>query len=134
MTGDAPLPELVLRWLPGRYGVYRLPGGAQAPAWAFRGAFTSVSRSADELSVLCAWTEEAAQWPAIGPLVCCAIDARLDFSLTGIIARLSAPLAREGISLFSVATYDTDYLLVGEAERDRCQAALESEGVRFRLS
>ena len=123
--------SLALRWLPGRYGVYRLPEGSPLPPWATGGAFTTVSRSGDELSVLCAWTDEAAGLPAIGPLVCCRLDGVLDFSLTGVLARVTAPLATAGISVFSVATYDTDYVLVGEAERDRARQALESAGLDF---
>jgi len=122
---------LTLRWLPGRFGVYRLPADAALPDWAGAGAFTTVSRSAAELSLLCAWREEAHDLPAIGPLACAALDGPLDFQLTGIIARLSAPLAGAGISAFSVATFDTDYLLVGVDQAARAQAALEAAGVRF---
>ncbi len=122
---------LTLRWLPGRYGVYRLAPHAAVPDWAAEGAFTTVSRSAGELSVLCAWRDEAAHLPRIGPLACAALDGPLDFQLTGIIARVTAPLAEAGISVFSVATFDTDYLLVGEGDAARAQASLEAAGVRF---
>jgi len=122
---------LTLRWLPGRYGVYRLPPDAALPGWAAEGAFTTVSRSDSELSVLCAWRDDAGGAPCIGPLACAALDGPLDFVLTGIIARLTAPLADAGISVFSVATFDTDYLLVGAGDAARAQAALETGGVRF---
>ncbi len=123
--------NLTLRWLDGRYGVYRLAGDAPVPAWACEGAFTTVSRSAGELSILCAWREPAPDLPAIGPLVCCVLEGPLDFTLTGIIARLAGPLAAAGVSVFSVATHDTDYVLVNERDRARAQDALEAAGLRF---
>jgi hypothetical protein len=48
----------------------------------------------------------------------------LDFSLTGIIATLTAPLAAAKISVFTVATFDTDYLLVREADLKEAISAL----------
>lgn len=47
----------------------------------------------------------------------------LDFSLVGILARISAVMAEQGISIFAVATYDTDYILVKE---DKVQVAIET--------
>jgi len=52
----------------------------------------------------------------------------LDFSLVGIVADLSAPLAGASISIFVVSTYGTDYLLVREADLDRGIAALRGAG------
>ncbi len=52
----------------------------------------------------------------------------LDFSLTGVMARISGILAEAGISIFAVSTYDTDYVLVKEESFGRAMHALESEG------
>jgi hypothetical protein len=54
----------------------------------------------------------------------------LDLSLTGILAALAIPLATERIGLFAVSTYDTDYVLVREADLERAQAALRAAGHR----
>lgn len=43
---------------------------------------------------------------------CLQLAGPMDFSLTGVLASLLAPLARAGISVFALSTYDTDYLLV----------------------
>ena len=40
------------------------------------------------------------------------ISGTLDFSLVGILSRLSGLLAESGVGLFAVSTYDTDYILV----------------------
>ena len=40
----------------------------------------------------------------------------MDFALTGVLASLAVPLAGVGVSIFAISTYDTDYLLVQEAQ------------------
>lgn len=40
------------------------------------------------------------------------IEGILDFSLIGILAKISTLLAKEGISIFAVSTYNTDYIFV----------------------
>jgi hypothetical protein len=54
----------------------------------------------------------------------------LDFSLTGILAALSVPLATARIGLFAIATFDTDYVLVREADLEQAKAALRAAGHR----
>ncbi len=53
------------------------------------------------------------------------VRGTLDFSLTGVLARLSGVLAAQGIPLFAVSTYNTDYIFVKAGELDRALAALE---------
>ncbi len=52
----------------------------------------------------------------------------LDFSLTGILAKLSAVLAENGIGIFAVSTYNTDYILVKREDLGRALAALAAAG------
>ena len=56
------------------------------------------------------------------------VEGPLDFSLIGILSRLSAVLADNGIGIFAVSTYNTDYILVKEAQFDRAAAALRAAG------
>ena len=56
------------------------------------------------------------------------VQGVLDFSLIGILSKLSAILAKQNISIFAVSTYNTDYILVKEENFDRALSALESEG------
>lgn len=129
------MPEMTDRRIelvevPGPFGVYRLEADAPMPDWAWESPFTTVSRSADELSVLSSWdAQRAGTLPSIGPLICWAVAGPLDFALTGILARLTAPLAAGGVSVFSVATYDTDYLLVGEAQAQAARKLLAESGI-----
>jgi hypothetical protein len=56
------------------------------------------------------------------------VEDTLDFSLTGVIASLAMPLAFEGISVFAISTYDTDYLLVRERSLQKAAAVLSENG------
>ena len=59
------------------------------------------------------------------------IEGQLDFSLVGILAKISDVLARAGIALFAVSTYDTDYVLVKDADFAAAYAALATAGYEF---
>ena len=113
--------------LPGLYAVCRLSPEAAVPGWA-GGSFCSVTRTADELSVICA----AGQVPAD---VCAERDWRVlkitgpfPFSATGVLASFASPLADAGISLLAVATYETDYVLVKAPAFERAVAVLVAAG------
>ena len=56
------------------------------------------------------------------------IESQLDFSLVGILARISNVLADAGVGLFAVSTYDTDYILVKAEELERGLTALAAAG------
>ena len=59
---------------------------------------------------------------------CFRVAGKLDFSLTGILSKISGALAARGIPVFAVSTYDTDYVLVKEENLGAALAALADEG------
>jgi len=58
------------------------------------------------------------------------IQGVLDFSLIGILARISAVLAENGVGLFALSTFNTDYILVKEENFSRALTVLEKAGYR----
>ena len=116
-------PGLELRLLPGAFAVCRLAPGDAPPE-----DFWSVTRTEDELSVICA--EDAIPEGAAveRPWRGLQVAGPLDFALTGVAAALTAPLAAAGVSVLPVATYDTDYLFVREETLVRAVGALEAAG------
>lgn len=109
-------PILTLSLLADTLAICRLPADAPVPAWAWSGEPASVTRTRDELSIVCRadavpeGTKCEAGWR------CLKVKGPLDFGLTGILAAITAPLAAAGIPVFAVCTYDTDYVMV-KAER-----------------
>jgi hypothetical protein len=109
---------LTLEVLAEPMSVLRFAAAADLPEWALRpGAFASVTRTSDELSVICAtarvpsastpqWTAREDGWRAlklVGPFA---------FTEVGVLVRVADPLAAAGISILAVATFETDYVLV----------------------
>lgn len=56
------------------------------------------------------------------------IQGNLDFSLVGILSKISAILADHGISIFALSTYNTDYLLVKKGNYQKAMDLLEDFG------
>ena len=52
----------------------------------------------------------------------------LDFSLVGILSKITASLAKRGIGIFAVSTYNTDYILVKEENIDASLSVLKEDG------
>ena len=122
---------LTLRLLPGRLAVSRLGAGEDPPAWALADAFFSITRTGEELSIVCAEASVPAGVRAEIGFRALSVEGTLDFALTGILSRLLDPLAEVRISVFAISTYDTDFVLVREADLDRAVAALRGSGHRI---
>ncbi|HET8976384.1 MAG TPA: ACT domain-containing protein [Solirubrobacterales bacterium] len=112
----------------GDYVVCRLPAGAAPPPDPGRGALFSATRTADEVSVVCPADAAPAGARTEGPFAALRVSGALDFSLTGILASLAAPLAEAGVSVFAISTFDTDYLLVPRERLDDAREALAAAG------
>jgi uncharacterized protein len=130
---DTTRALLTLTVLPDRYAVCRFPPAAAVPDWGTEGDFVSISRTRDELSIVCpernvpANVNCAAGWRV---LKC---EGPLDFSLTGVMASLAEPLADANVSIFPIATHDTDYILIREPQLETAVQALTSYGHAVRV-
>ena len=59
------------------------------------------------------------------------IKGQMDFSLIGILAGIAKVLARKAISIFAISTFNTDYILVPEADFERAKEALKNVGYQM---
>jgi uncharacterized protein len=96
--------------------VARLGVGADLPDWASSGTLFSVTATATETSLVCGARGVPRKVRQQGPFVAFSVQGTLDFSLTGVLAGLLVPLADAGISVFTLSTFDTDWVLVPEAD------------------
>jgi len=115
--------------LPDRFAVYQLAAADPVPPWA-GGAFVSVTRTVDELSVVCAEGLAPAGTACQPGWRFFQVEGPLDFSLTGILAPIASPLAAAGVSIFALSTFDTDYVMVQDAGLAKAIDALRAEGHR----
>ena len=108
--------------------ICRLPADSPIPAWATQRAFFSVTRTDDELSVVCTSIQVPSGVKAHDGWRALKLVGPFDLLLVGILLGVAAPLAAAGVTVFPIATYDTDYLLVRHDQLDAAVAALRGAG------
>ncbi len=117
--------DITMEWLPGRFAVCRFDPSASTPGWALAGGeFVSITRSERELSIVAAESIVPAEVKAERGWAAMRVVGKLDFSIVGLLAKLTGALAEAGISCFAISTYDTDYILVKQQDADRAAEAL----------
>jgi hypothetical protein len=121
-------PRLSLVILHDLFAVCRLRADENIPGWAISGGFCSLTRTPDELSIVCPQELVPEEVEAVRGWKSLKVEGKLDFNLIGIMSSLSSSLAEVGISIFAISTYDTDYLFVKERDLDRGVAALRKAG------
>ena len=124
---------LTLSVLPDEFAVCRLCADDDAPAWGHNQEFCSITRTADELSVVCLAKDAPAHIQAERDWRALKVEGPFDFSQTGILVCLIGPLADAKISVFATSTFDTDYVLVRCDIFERAIAVLRDEGHTINL-
>jgi hypothetical protein len=125
------MKQLLLSLLPGRLAVCRLGPNEAIPDWVFAAPFWSITRTDEELSLILPEELVPSSWKAEKGWCCLKVLGPLDFSITGVVASLSTPLAQAGVSILAISTYDTDYLLVRNGDVDRAKEVLIDHGHRI---
>jgi hypothetical protein len=120
--------KLTLTLLPETLAVCRLDPSASIPDWALTGPFASITRTQHELSIICAQESVPTDIQHEGGWRCLSVTGQLDFEQIGVFASLAGPLAVAGISIFPIATYDTDHVLVKDADLVRAVNVLVASG------
>lgn len=118
---------LTMRLLDEKYGVCRLDKNELIPQWAQKSDFFSITKTSDELSIVCPQDNIPNDIKCERDWRILKVEGPLDFSLVGILASISAVLAKEGISIFAISTYDTDYILVKNNDVDKAIKSLTNE-------
>jgi hypothetical protein len=114
--------------LPEPVAICRLPPDAGVPSWATSATHWSVTRTPDELSIVCPEVvvpgdvQASRGWRALH------VEGPVPLDQTGVLASITGPLAAAHVSIFVLATYDTDYVLVPTAQRNAALAALDAAG------
>ena len=95
----------------------------------FEDEYWFLSRTDEELSLVCqtkyvpeGYIECENDWRAFR------IQGVLDFSLIGILSKISTILAENKIGIFAISTFNTDYILVKENQFELALVALEQSG------
>lgn len=116
--------KLTLSILPEKLGICHFDKNSSIPDFAKDISFCSITRTPNELSVICSQDKIPAgvimekDWRALK------VEGPLGFILTGIVASLAKPLADAEISIFYISTFETDYLLVEDRNLEKTKEIL----------
>lgn len=124
--------QLTLSILNEQLTVHRFAPNTPIPAQVLTSDFYSISRTVDELSIVCPANINLPSDKTEDHWSCIKVLGPLDFSLTGILAAISAVLAEANISIFAISTFDTDYILVKTLKIEAAKLALEQAGYKFK--
>lgn len=137
------MPSLVIERLPERYAIVRFDANAAIPAWAQNllvpapgreastGRFVTVTRSDGELSIVAPAALVPAGVPGERDFALLRLRAPVPLDSVGVMASIAAPLAAAGVSFSTIATFDTDYFLLREANAEKGIRVLRDAGFAF---
>lgn len=117
----------------GYYSLCRLAPEQTIPDWVYGSAFFNISKTSDELSIVCESRLVPVEEKQNGQWRLLKILAVLDLSLTGITAQFSTVLADAAVNICVIATYDTDYVMVKEEKLSAAIEALKNAGFTVQL-
>lgn len=115
------------------FSVVKLPPKEEIPFWAGKGEFFSITRTNEELSIVCPTSNvpDSILKDVEHDWKCIKVEGVLDFALTGILSSLANPLAENNISIFAISTFNTDYLLIKVDSIEKAKSVLENAGHTF---
>ncbi|MBM4413199.1 MAG: ACT domain-containing protein, partial [Chloroflexi bacterium] len=119
---------LTLHLLPDIYAIWQLPAQAETPPIP-AGRFHCVIRTPDELSGVCPADLVPAYATVDDNWRCLQFIGPFDLTLTGIMVQVAQPLAKAGVPIFTLATYNTDYILIPNARLNDALAALHQAAI-----
>lgn len=119
--------NLTLKLLDKTYAVCSLSEGEEIPVWALNGDFLSITKTEDELSIICEEKNVIQGIRYEGNWRILKIEGPLDFSLVGILSKIANIMSENNISIFAISTYDTDYIFIKQGNINKAVEVLKKE-------
>ncbi|WP_309648358.1 ACT domain-containing protein [Nocardioides sp.] len=117
-----------LQQFPEKLAIVKLPPGAEIPEWAESSSLFSITATATETSLICAGRNVPTKQVAHKGLTAFAVMGQLDLTMVGVLAELLVPLAEAELSVFTISTYETDWILVPVAKAEVAAEAWRRRG------
>lgn len=121
-------PQWTLVVVDGLFAICKLGSAAAIPDWATAGDFFSITRTSEELSIVCRQDAVPEGIPSERGWNCLRVAGTMPFSMVGVLASLTVPLASARISVFAISTFDTDYLLVKQKDLTAAVEVMRGQG------
>jgi hypothetical protein len=124
--------KLNLNILDGSFAIHRLSPNDEIPSETYQNQFYSITKTDEETSVVCSSSVHLDSERSETGWSCIKVLGPLDFSLTGILADISAVLAKAEISIFAISTFDTDYIMIKSEKLQAAKKALQQAEYTFK--
>jgi len=105
-----------------------LEPGFDIPSWVQIGDITAIIRTPEEISIICDENSVHGNILVENGWRIIKVQGPLDFSQIGVLAAIAVPLAQAGVSIFTISTFNTDYILVKESFLALAINALQKAG------
>ena len=125
------IPNLTLTVFEGTFTIHKFAPSTSIPEAVSGCSFYSVSRTREELSLVCPEYLSVQSEKSSPNWKCLKVAGPLDLTQTGLIAGLSDTLEKAKISIFAISTFETDYLLIQKEVLETAKSALKSAGYTF---
>ena len=123
--------NLILSVLSETFTIHKFSPDASIPEKILKSNYYSVSKTENELSLVCAQIIEVQSLQSSKGWKCIKVKGPLEFNLTGILAGISDILTRGYISIFAISTFNTDYILVRTHDLSSATTTLRQAGYKF---
>tara|TARA_B100000686_G_C16625713_1_gene881746 strand:- start:233 stop:613 length:381 start_codon:yes stop_codon:yes gene_type:complete len=114
------------------FTIHRLSPDNEIPTWLFDGSFCHITKTVDEISVICSSAIQLDSLSADTGWSCIKVIGPLDLTLTGLLADILDILAKVKISIIAVSTFDTDYIFVKSTKTKAAIDALRQADYIFK--
>ena len=122
------MEKLRIRLLQGTYAVCQIKDTENILNCFDEKDFFSITKTEDEISVVMLQDKISSDVKVEKDWRILKVEGTLDFSLIGILAKISGILAKNFISIFVISTFNTDYILVKEEKIEKAMTVLSKEG------
>ncbi|MCF2826951.1 MULTISPECIES: ACT domain-containing protein [unclassified Pseudoalteromonas] len=122
------MSKQTLQLLKQEFTIHSLDCDDAVPQAVLNSEIFFIAKTEDELSIVCASDISVSSLAAESHWRALEVVGPLGFSLTGIMANISGVLAKSNVSIFTLSTYDTDYILVKESQIQQAMQALKKDG------
>jgi hypothetical protein len=114
--------------LEGDFAICQLDAASDLPDWVFKSDLYSITRTSDELSIICRHDQLPESLLCEPGWRLLKIKGSFTFDEIGVLSALLAPLAAGGISILAISTFNTDYLLIKTQNLDQAVHILQEAG------
>ncbi len=121
------MEKLRIRLLQGTYAVCQIKDTENILNCFDEKDFFSITKTEDEISVVMLQDKISSDVKVEKDWRILKVEGTLDFSLIGILAKISGILAKNSISIFVISTFNTDYILVKEEKVEKAILVLSEE-------